>query len=81
MSQKQQSLMQEVKLGSSEKFQTIISIKEVQSPLGNVELRFETIFAKAKDPGARQKKAQFFLTHDELVELRDEITAFLLQTQ
>ena len=81
MSQIQHSVVKEVKLGSSEKFQTIISIKEVQAPLGNVELRFETLFAKAKDPTARQKKAQFFLTHSELVELRDEITAFLLQTQ
>ena len=81
MSQQQQSVVKEVKLGSSDKFQTIISLKDVQSPLGNVELRFETIFAKAKDPGARQKKAQFFLTHEELVKLNDEITTFLLQTQ
>ena len=43
MSQQQQSVVKEVKLGSSDKFQTIISLKDVQSPLGNVELRNHNI--------------------------------------
>lgn len=81
MSQQQQIVSQVVKFGSASKFQTIISVNEVHAPVGNVELKFETLFSKAKDPNARQKKAQFFLTRDELVNLRDELTEFLSQTR
>jgi len=42
-----------------------------------VELRFETTFAKAKDPSARQTKGQYFISKTDLRLLRDQIDALL----
>ena len=72
-----QAIVKEVKIGSPATFQTIISIKGGHAPHGNVELRFETLFGKAKDPLARQTKGQFFVSHSDLIALRDEMTAFI----
>ncbi len=76
-----QAIVKEVKIGSPATFQTIISIKGGHAPHGNVELRFETLFGKAKDPLARQTKGQFFVSHSELIALRDEMTAFIESVQ
>ena len=81
MSQQNDCVVKEVKLGSSSKFETIIAIKQLRAPANGVEFRVDTLFGKAKNPLAPQTKAQFFLTQAELAELRDEISAFLSRTR
>lgn len=76
-----QAIVKEVKIGSATTFQTIISIKGGHAPNANVELKFETLFGKAKDPLARQTKGQFFVSHSDLMALRDEITEFINQSE
>ena len=76
-----QAIVKEVKIGSAATFQTIISIIGGQAPHKIVELKFETLFGKAKDPSARQTKGQFFVSSSDLVTLRDEITAFINQCE
>lgn len=75
------AILKEVKIGSAAKFQTIISIKGGHAPHEVVELKFETLFGKAKDPLARQTKGQFFVSHRDLIALRDEITEFIKQSE
>ena len=81
MTSSNQLIVKEVKIGSAATFQTIISIKGGHVPSGNVELKFETLFGKAKDPLARQTKGQFFVSHSDLIALRDEITQFIKQSE
>ena len=80
MSQQNDCVVKEVRFGLSSKFETIIAISQLRAPASGVEIRVETLFGKARNPLARQTKAQFFLTQAELSELRDEISAFLSQT-
>lgn len=56
-----QLVQREVRLGSASNFETILTVREIRSPAGTVELKFETVFAGAKDAQARQTKAQFFV--------------------
>ncbi len=51
----------EVRVGSCSTYQTIFLARELPSPMGMFELKFETVFAGAKEPQARQTKAQFFV--------------------
>lgn len=81
MSTTNQSIVKEVKIGSAATFQTIISIKGGAASNGNVELKFETLFGKAKDPSARQTKGQFFVSSSDLIALRNEITEFIKQSE
>lgn len=75
------AIVKEVKIGDPTTFQTIISIKGDHLPKTIVELKFETLFGKAKDPSARQTKGQFFVTHSELIALRNEINAYIKQSE
>jgi len=81
MSHQTHCVVKEVRFGNSSKFETIIAIRQLQAPASGVEFRVDTLFGKAKNPLARQTKAQFFLTQEELTELHDEISAFLSQTR
>jgi len=51
----------EIRIATSADFDTILTVRELQIPNDMIELRFETVFAGAKDPEARQTKAQVFL--------------------
>jgi hypothetical protein len=62
MKMEKQLVQREVRLGSASNFETILTVHELSTPAGTVELKFETIFAGAKDAHARQTKAQFFVT-------------------
>ena len=68
-----QSKVQAFRFGSSPDFETCLTIQK--TPLKNelFELKFETTFAKAKDPQGRQVKAQFFFSQNELIELSQHI--------
>jgi hypothetical protein len=56
----------EVLLGSASNFETVLTVRELSTPTDTVELKFETVFAGAKDPQARQTKAQFFINQSDL---------------
>lgn len=62
MKMEKQLVQREVRLGSASNFETILTVRELSTPADTVELKFETIFAGAKDAQARQTKAQFFVT-------------------
>ena len=61
-----QLFCREVRLGSASNFETFITVRELSTPANTVELKFESVFAAAKDPQARQTKAQVFLTRSDL---------------
>jgi hypothetical protein len=62
----QQLFHREVGLGSASNFETFLTVRELSTPADTVELKFETAFAGAKDPQARQTKAQFFINRNDL---------------
>ena len=62
MKMEKQLVQREVRLASASNFETILTVRELSSPAGTVELKFETVFAGAKDAQSRQTKAQFFVT-------------------
>ena len=57
---------QEIRFTTTADFETILTVRELETPNNMVELKFETVFAGAKDPEARQTKAQFFVDRDDL---------------
>ena len=57
---------QEIRITTTADFETILTVRELETPNNMVELKFETVFAGAKDPEARQTKAQFFIDRDDL---------------
>ena len=63
------SFHREVRLGSASNFETFFTVRKLTTPADTVELRFETVFAGAKDPQTRQTKAQFFVTTEELTKI------------
>ena len=63
----------EVRLGSASNFETFLTVRELSTPADTVELKFETVFAGAKDPQARQTKAQFFISKDGLVDVLNSL--------
>ena len=70
-----QLVQREVRLGSAANFETILTVRELRSPAGTVELKFETVFAGAKDAQARQTKAQFFVDQDGLQSIQDALVS------
>ena len=72
----------EIRFGSDPNHATYVSMRPL--PLAHapdtVKLKFETTFAKAKDPSARQTKGQHFMKTTDLRLLRDWIDE-LLSTQ
>jgi len=69
----------EIRIGSSTNLDTYLSVQEVHTPTETVELKLQTSFHGAKDPVARQTKAQVFVTRAELAAIRDDIETFLVQ--
>ncbi len=63
---KKQQADQEIKIAATADFETILTIRELQTPNDLIELKFETVFAGAKDPQSRQIKAQFFIETNQL---------------
>jgi hypothetical protein len=57
---------QEIRIATTADFETILTVRELETPNNTVELKFETVFAGAKDPEARQTKAQFFIDQHQL---------------
>ncbi len=56
----------EVRIVSASNFETLLTVRELCTPTDTVELKFETVFAGAKDPRARQIKAKFFISRNDL---------------
>ena len=75
MKMEKQLVQREVRLGSAANFETILTVRELRSPAGTVELKFETVFAGAKDAQARQTKAQFFVDQDGLQSIQDALVS------
>ena len=63
---KKQQNNQVVRIRSTADFETILTIQALQTPVETIGLTFETVFAGAKDPTARQKRAQFFIKKEDL---------------
>jgi len=76
-----QLVQREVRLGSASNFETILTVRELRSPAGTVELKFETVFAGAKDVQARQTKAQFFVDRDGLQSIQKALLSIVEQQQ
>jgi len=69
----------EIRFGSDPNHATYVSLRPLalaHAP-DTVELKFETTFAKAKAPSARQTKSQHFMSTTDLRLLRDRIDALL----
>jgi len=64
----------EVRLGSASNFETFLTVRELSTPADTVELKFETVFAGAKKPQARQTKAQFFINRNDLKSIELALT-------
>lgn len=81
MKMEKQLVQHEVRLGSASNFETILTVRELRSPAGTVELKFETVFAGAKDAQARQTKAQFFIDQDGLQSIQKALLSVVEQRQ
>jgi len=81
MKMEKQLVQREVRLGSASNFETILTVRELRSPAGTVELKFETVFAGAKDAQARQTKAQFFIDQDGLQSIQKALLSVVKQRQ
>ena len=79
MKMEKQLVQREVRLGSASNFETILTVRELRSPAGTVELKFETVFAGAKDAQARQTKAQFFVDQDGLQSIQKALLSLVEQ--
>ena len=81
MKMEKQLVQREVRLGSASNFETILTVRELSTPAGTVELKFETVFAGAKDAQARQTKAQFFVDQDGLQSIQKALLSLVEQRQ
>ena len=79
MKMEKQLVQREVRLGSASNFETILTVRELRSLAGTVELKFETVFAGAKDAQARQTKAQFFVDQDGLQSIQKALLSLVEQ--
>ena len=70
---------QEIRIATTADFETILTVRELEMPNNKVELKFETVFAGAKDPEARQTKAQFFVDRDDLQSIQKALFSLLEQ--
>ena len=79
MKMEKRLVQREVRLGSASNFETILTVRELRSLAGTVELKFETVFAGAKDAQARQTKAQFFVDQDGLQSIQKALLSLVEQ--
>jgi len=80
MKMEKQLVQREVRLGSASNFETILTVRELSTPAGTVELKFETVFARAKDAQARQTKAHF-VDQDGLHSIQKALLSLVEQRQ
>ena len=76
-----QLVQREVRFGSTSNFETILTVRELGSPAGTVELKFETVFTGAKDAQARQTQAQFFVDRDSLQGIEKALLTVIEQSK
>ena len=69
---------QEIRIATNADFETILTVRELETPNNTVELKFETVFAGATDPEARQTKAQFFVDRGQLKKFTQVFQALVL---
>ena len=67
----------EVRLASASNYETFLTVRELSTPDNTVELKFETVFSGAKDPQARQTKAQVFISKNELARVVNVLTGLV----
>ena len=72
---------QEIRIATTADFETILTVRELETPNNTVELKFETVFAGAKDSEARQNKAQFFVDRDDLQSIQKALLSLVDQCQ
>lgn len=65
----------EVRLSTVANFETILTLRQLDAPAGTIELKFETVFAGAKNPQARQTNAQFFIKPSDLNTLQQALAS------
>jgi hypothetical protein len=65
----------EVRLGYASDSETILTVHELRSPTGTIELKLETVFAGAKDAHGRQTMAQFFVDRDGLQKIEKALAS------
>lgn len=67
----------EIQFGSDPNYTTYVYLRPLDLDPGTIEIRFETTYAKSKDPLYRQIKGQHFIGKAELHVLRDLINELL----
>jgi hypothetical protein len=72
---------QEIRIATTTDFETILTVRELETPNNTVELKFETVFAGANDSEARQTKAQFFVDRDDLQSIQKSLLSVVEQRQ
>jgi hypothetical protein len=72
---------QEIRVATTADFETILTVRELETPNNTVELKFETVFAGANDSEARQTKAQFFVDRDDLQSIQKSLLSVVEQRQ
>ncbi len=72
---------QEIRIATTAGFETILTVRELETPNNTVELKFETVFAGATDSEARQTKAQFFVDRDDLQSIQKALLSVVEQRQ
>jgi len=73
---KMQTHTRGLQIAATSDFETFLTIRKLTNPEGKIELKFETVFAHAKDPKAKQTKAQFFIDQDQAQEFIDALQEF-----
>ena len=68
---------QEIRIATTANFETILTIQELQTPSDTFELKFETVFACAKDTEARRTEASFFVKQEVLHNIEMACSNFL----
>ena len=77
MSAFEKTTFTEIQFGSDPNFATYVSLRPLAVDEETIEIRFETTFAKAKDPSYKQIKGQHFISKANLQLLRDQINELL----
>ena len=74
---KMQLNTQEVRIRSTADFETILTIQALEAPADTIGLTFETVFAGAKDPTAKQKSAQFFIKKEDIKNIQAALSVVI----
>ena len=77
MSAFKKSTWAETQFGADPNYATYVSLRPLATDPRTIEIRFETTFAKSKDPSHRQVKGQHFMNKADRRVLRAQINALL----